>query len=443
MADAPSAPEVHTDFSEWQSNVFNYDARGKLMCEGVPAAKLAKEYGTPLYVYSAGAFRARYREIADGFREVNPLVCYALKSNSTLAILDLLREEGAGFDCVSQGEIMRCLKVGADTQKIVFAGVGKTREEIEYALKANILMFNVESVNELRLIASVAESLGRDASVALRLNPDVDPRTHAYISTGQKESKFGIDLKRAEEALGVVKAHPRIKLRGVHLHIGSQITNDTRHAEAVSKTLSFLGEIRANGFKPEFFNVGGGFGISYRGREGLALSAFAKQIVPIVKQTGLRLLTEPGRYISGNSGILLTRVIYTKEGAVKPYAIVDAAMTELLRPSIYQAYHGIWSAEHAPRTLKPGECRSWDVVGPVCESGDFLAKDRQLPDPREGELLAVFSAGAYGFVMSSNYNTRCRPAEVLVDGAEARVIRERETYDDLLRHEMVGLAQTV
>jgi diaminopimelate decarboxylase len=271
----------------------------------------------------------------------------------------------------------------------------------------------------------------------------VDPRTHAYISTGLKESKFGIDLKRAEEALGIVKASPRLNLRGVHLHIGSQITSDSRHAEAVTKTLSFLAEIRAQGFRPEFFNIGGGFGISYRGREGLALSAFARQIVPIVRQTGLRMLTEPGRYIAGNSGILLTRVIYTKEGAVKPYAIVDAAMTELLRPSIYQAYHGIWSAEHAPRILPDGQFRHWDVVGPVCESGDFLAKDRRLPDPREGELMAVFSAGAYGFCMSSNYNTRPRPAEVLVDGAEARVIRERESYDDLLRHEMVGLARTV
>jgi len=439
MADAPTTQEPHTDFSQWSSNFFTYGKNGKLLCEGVPATELAAKYGTPLYVYSANAFRTQFREIADGFSELKPLVCYALKSNSTLAILDLLRKEGAGFDCVSMGEIMRCLKVGADPQTLVFAGVGKTREEIAYALKANILMFNVESLAELELIASVAESLKMDASVALRLNPDVDPRTHKFISTGQKESKFGIDLKRAEEALATIAARPRLKLRGIHLHIGSQITSDSRHAEAVAKAVPFLKEIQSRGFRPEFFNVGGGFGISYRGKEGLPLRDFAKQIVPILKQTGMRMLTEPGRYISGNSGILLTRVLYTKKGAVKPYAIVDAAMTDLIRPSIYSAYHGIWSAEHAPRTLKEGEARLWDVVGPVCESTDFLATNRQLPEPKAGELLSVFSAGAYGFCMSSNYNTRTRPAEILVDGTTVRVIRERETYDDLFRHELVGI----
>ncbi len=426
-------------FEDWRSDFFTYQS-GELHCEGIPAAKLAAEYGTPLYVYSAGEFRRRYRDVAEGFAELDPLVCYAVKANSTLGVLKLLKDEGAGFDCVSMGEIERCLRVGADPQKIVFAGVGKTREEIAHAIQRGILMFNVESVNELRLIAAVASELGKKAPVALRLNPDVDPRTHAYISTGQKESKFGIDLARAEEALDLIAASSSLELRGIHFHIGSQITDSTRHREAVERALPFLDQVKKRGLKPKFLNVGGGFGISYKGTEGLPLKDFATQIVPLVKPTGMRLVTEPGRYIAGNAGILLTRVIYTKQGSAKHYAIVDAAMNDLLRPSIYQAYHGIWPVSGAPRPLAEGEGRIVDVVGPVCESGDFLAKDRQLPELAEGELLAVYSAGAYGFAMASNYNTRPRAAELLVDDGKVKVVREREKLDELMAGELVGIA---
>jgi diaminopimelate decarboxylase len=439
MADSLSAPAVlePSRFHEWKSDFFTYSANGALSCEGVSAESLAAQHGTPLYIYSAAALRKSYREIATGFAALNPLVCYSVKACSTLAILDLLNREGCGFDCVSQGEILRCLKVGVDPQRIVFAGVGKTASEIEFALRANILMFNVESLNELEAIAAVASRINIKAGIAFRLNPDVDPRTHAYISTGQKESKFGIDLARAEQGLAFCKQHPELILRGVHFHIGSQITSDSRHVEAVHRATAFVRQIQAQGFPLEYFNVGGGFGISYRGTEGLPFSDFAKVIVPAVKDLGLRIATEPGRYIAGNSAILLTRVIYTKEGAAKPYIIVDAAMNDLLRPSIYQAYHGIWPTAYAPRPLKDNEARYVDVVGPICESGDFLAKDRQLPAVKQGELLAVFSAGAYGFAMASNYNTRPRAAEVLVDGTKSRIIRARETYDDLLRGETV------
>lgn len=419
---------------------FDYNDAGQLMCEGVSAEALSKEYGTPLYVYSAGAFRKQYNDLANAFAEVNPLVCYSVKANSTLGVLKVLKDEGSGFDCVSMGEIMRCLKIGADPKKLVFAGVGKTPAEIEFAINTGILMFNVESENELETIGAVAKTLGKTAGIALRLNPDVDPKTHTYITTGKRENKFGIDFARAEACLARIKDHPGLELKGVHLHIGSQITIDSPHAEAVAKVAPFIQKIKDEGHPIEFMNVGGGFGISYEGDEGLPISAFAEKLVPAVKATGLRMVTEPGRFIAGNSGIMLSRVIYLKKSGDKTFAIVDGAMNDLLRPSIYNAFHRVWPADQAYRKMNAGEGVNVDVVGPICESGDFFAKDRQLPAMKEGELIAVFSTGAYGFVMASNYNTRPRAAELLVDGDKVTVVRKRETYDDLLAHELEAIA---
>ncbi len=420
---------------------FHYD-QGSLYCEEIAVNELAKRFGTPLYIYSANAFRKRYRELAQAFSKLDPLICYSVKACSNLSILKLLKEEGSGFDCVSKGEILRCLEVGVDPQRIVFAGVGKTPDEIAYALENDILMFNVESENELQAIASVAQGQGKPARIALRLNPDVDPKTHRYISTGKKENKFGIDLDRAQKAFESIKASEHLQLRGVHLHIGSQMLDNTLHAQAISRVHELLAQAKSMGFELEFINVGGGFGIDYHGGESLPPSAFAENIVPAVESTGLRMVMEPGRYIAGNSGILLTQVVYLKKsGHGKTFAIVDGAMNDLLRPSIYDAYHRVWPVKEAYRELPEEEGVVCDVVGPICESGDFFAKDRRLPQLQEGELIAVFSTGAYGFTMASNYNTRPRPSEVLVEGQEPRLIRSRESYDDLLQREREALKQ--
>lgn len=418
---------------------FHYDNDGNLRCEGLLASKLADTYGTPLYIYSANAFRTQYRALATAFAEVNPLVCYSVKANSTLAILNLLKEEGSGFDVVSRGELIRCLKIGADPKKIVFAGVGKTEDEIRFAIESGILMFNVESENELALIGRVAKALGKKAGIALRLNPDVDPKTHKHITTGTRENKFGIDFARAEASLDIVRQYESLELKGIHLHVGSQITIPTPQAEAITKTSAFVQKVKDQGFPLEFINVGGGFGISYKGTEGLPISAFAEKMLPVIKATGLRMVTEPGRFIAGNSGIMMIRVIYTKKSGDKVFAICDGAMNDLLRPSLYEAYHRIWPANTPYKELPEGEGQLVDIVGPVCESGDYLGKERRLPKLNEGDLISVFSAGAYGFAMASNYNTRPRAAELLVDGTSVRVIRQRETYEDLLSHELAGI----
>ncbi|NUQ36154.1 MAG: diaminopimelate decarboxylase [Planctomycetaceae bacterium] len=416
---------------------FRYDG-DQLMCEGIAADELAGKFGTPLYVYSAGAFRKQYREIADSFSAVKPLVCYSIKSCSNLSILKLLKEEGAAFDCVSKGEVMRALKIGADPKTLVFAGVGKTEDEIEHALRVGILMFNVESESELTAISRVAARRGVEAGIALRLNPDVDPKTHKHISTGKRESKFGIDIERAKASLKRIRELKNLRLKGVHLHIGSQITENDRHAEAIAKVVPFIKEVKAADFPLEYINVGGGYGISYRGSEGLNITDFAAKMLPHIKETGLKMACEPGRYVSGNGGILLTRVIFDKPSGDKNFLIVDAAMNDLIRPAIYDAYHKIWpvQSEFAPDAEIAGDAgRVYDVVGPVCESTDVFAKARRLPATNEGELLAIFSAGAYGMAMSSTYNQRPRAAEVIVQGDKFWVARERESIEDLIRGE--------
>ena len=410
---------------------------GCLMCEDCSAVALASEAGTPCYVYSRQAIESRYRQLAEAFAPAAPLICYSIKANSNLAILGILNGLGAGFDIVSGGELCRAQAAGADPARIVFAGVGKTEAEIRQALQAGILMFNVESEPELAAIARVAQAVGTEARVALRLNPDVDPKTHHYITTGKKESKFGIDFETARDLVGRMGRWPGVRLVGYHAHIGSQVTDPAPHAASLRKVIEFARTSTPPNGEIEYINIGGGFGIDYKPGQAPPPAAFAELLLPLLQEADkpFKLIMEPGRYIVGNSGILLTRVLYVKQNAGGPrFVICDAAMNDLIRPSLYSAYHRVWPVQ----TSHPFEDDSLplaDVVGPICETGDFLAKERPLPDVREGDLLAVFSAGAYGFAMSSNYNSRPRACEILVEADRHRVVRRRETYEDLVRQE--------
>jgi diaminopimelate decarboxylase len=428
---------------------FHYRDRD-LYCEDVPVADLADRFGTPLYVYSRDALVTRLRALNDAFRAVEPLVCYSVKANSNLGLLRLMAEQGGGFDVVSGGELFRVLTAGGDPGKTVFAGVGKTDDEIRLALEAGVLMFNVESEAELARIAAVAGDLNVVAPIALRVNPDVDPKTHRYISTGKMQSKFGLDIERAARLAEQVRDDRRVSMIGMHMHIGSQITTVDPYAAAVAKGVELIGRLKAMGHPIAWYNMGGGFGIDYRGGEARPIAAFAAAMLPGLQSTGCRLALEPGRSIAGNAGILLSRVIYTKQSGEKRFLIQDAAMNDLIRPALYEGFHRIWPVHVPPGLPAPPEdpeaaipgTSPWDVVGPVCESGDFLARDRPLPALDRGDLLATFSAGAYGMVMASNYNTRPRAAEILVEGAHARLVRRRETLDDLLGPERVGLEST-
>ena len=411
---------------------------GELYCEQVPVARIAERIATPTYVYSRDTIERHFSGILDAFKEVETLICYSVKALPNLAVCQVLRELGAGFDVVSGGEIFRALQAGAHPKKIVFAGVGKTPEEIEYALDSRILMFNVESESELRTIDVIASQKHMVADIALRVNPDVDPKTHRYISTGKRESKFGIDLQTAGRLAEGLPDRPGVNLVGIHAHIGSQITEVKPHTEALAKVIEFADRCKAHGNPVEWINLGGGFGIHYRAEEGLPPADFAEALLPGIKQSGYRLVIEPGRFIVGNAGILLTRVLYVKQSGEKRFLIVDAAMNDLIRPSLYSAHHEVWPVSCEYEKGSPeAEAASTpaDVVGPVCETGDFLALDRMLPPVKEGDLLAIFSAGAYGMSMASNYNSRTRPAEVMVSGDLFDVIRTRETWDDLIRGE--------
>ncbi len=417
---------------------------GQLYCEGIPSAELAEKFGTPLYVYSQASILGTLTALQAAFAELDPLICYSVKANSNLGILKVMREYGSGFDVVSAGELYRVGLAGGAADRTVFAGVGKTDDEIKAGLEAGVLMFNVESEAELEAIARVAASIGKVAPIALRVNPDVDPRTHRYTSTGKKESKFGMDIERAARVAGSTVAIDSVRMIGIHMHIGSGITSTEPYAGAVAKGVELIDRLRKMGHPIAWYNMGGGYGINYRGHEAPPVEEFARVIVPAVKATGCRLAIEPGRVIVGNAGILLSRVLYTKQSGEKRFLIQDAAMNDLIRPALYESYHRIWPAvlpEGAPPAPEDAEAmvpgtEPWDVVGPVCESGDFLAKDRPLPRLDSGALLATFSAGAYGMVMASNYNTRPRAAEVLVDGQTARLVRRRETLEDLVRPEL-------
>lgn len=413
----------------------NFEYRqGELYCEQVPVSQIAKQVGTPCYVYSHATLIRHIRAYDNAFKNIPHLMAFAMKANSNLAILRLMAKEGSGVDIVSGGELFRALKAGVSPSKIVFAGVGKNAEEIRDALKAQILMFNIESSAEMHAINDVAASVGKIAPVALRINPDIDPKTHPYISTGLKKSKFGIAADRALEEFRVASTLRHIHVVGVHAHIGSQLTEVTPFVESLKKVLALVDTLKGQGTNIRYLNIGGGLGITYSDEKPPLPHELAEALSPLVKGLDLTLVMEPGRVIVGNAGILVTKALYEKIGESKRFVIVDAAMNDLIRPSLYSAYHDIRPVSEA---LLHRPKHQVDVVGPVCESGDFLAKDRSLPEVKPGDLLAVMSAGAYGFVMASNYNSRPRVPEVLVKDNEVHVVRARESYDDLVRGETI------
>ncbi|MFH1691468.1 MAG: diaminopimelate decarboxylase [Candidatus Omnitrophota bacterium] len=416
---------------------FHY-RNNQLYCEDVEVAKLAAQFGTPLYVYSRHTIIDHYLKLKKAFAELKPLICFSVKSNSNLTILKTLVDQGAGLDIVSGGELYRAKKAGVDSSRIVYASVGKTEKEIEEAISAGIFSFNVESLQELGLISDVAVRLKRDARVCLRLNPNIDPHTHRYITTGTVESKFGIDFEMARIIFLNKNNFKRVKLIGLHVHIGSQITQVKPFLEALKRVCRFINMLKKMGLSLECLNIGGGLGIIYKDEKPQTAQEFASFVVPILKKTGLKIVLEPGRFIVGNAGILVARTIYLKDTTVKRFVVVDAGMNDLMRPSLYEAYHEILPLMKTGQKYSDvGDQKKSDVVGPICESGDFLAKDRKLPNFGAGDLLAVLGAGAYGFSMSSNYNSRCRAAEVLVKGNRYYLIREREVKSDLIRHEKV------
>ena len=412
-------------------NYFNYKEQ-ELFAEDVPIATLAKKLGTPLYIYSARTLRRHFRVLREAFRNDDVLICFAMKALSNLSVLKLFSEMGAGFDIVSVGELMRCLRAGADPRKIVFSGVGKTDEEIEAALAANILMINVESRPELGRISAIASRLGIDAPVSLRVNPDLDPGTHPHISTGHRDSKFGIPLSQVGEYYAEARHLPRLELAGLSTHIGSQITDTGPFVEASEKVARIVRDLRNDGIALKYLDLGGGLGIPYQ-EEPPPPSDYAAALMAPLRGLGVKFIIEPGRVLVGNAGILVTKVLYVKETDVKRFVVIDGAMNDLIRPVLYEAFHDIRPViKRAERKIVTA-----DVVGPVCESGDFFARERDLPEAQTGDLLAVMSAGAYGFVMASNYNSRPRPPEVIVNGAEFQVVRERDSFEDIIRNEKI------
>lgn len=425
---------------------------GSLHCEGVDLETVALEVGTPAYVYSAETIRGNYRRLDAALAPLGDrMICYAMKANGNLSVLNLLAKEGAGFDIVSGGELFKVLKAGGRADRCTFAGVGKTAEEIDYALRQGIYSFNVESEEELEMINAVAAKAGLVAPIAVRVNPDVDAPTHKYISTGKSKNKFGIGLDRAAAVYERAASLPNLRIRGLQTHIGSQILKAPPFAEAVRKLTLLVLELKAK-HGLEFFSVGGGVGIVYRGAlssgdaawwkgsgegrengaeaevERLAPETYAAEVIQPLKALGLRILFEPGRFIVGNAGVLLTSVLYRKSTPTKNFVIVDAGMNDLIRPALYEGYHEI---EPLKKPIS-GELEKVDVVGPVCESGDFFAQDREVPVLSPGDRIALMSSGAYGFVMSSTYNARPLLPEVLVEGDKATVVRKRQTWDDLL-----------
>ena len=415
---------------------------GEFYCEDLPLAQLAQEFGTPLWVYSKNYLLGRFREIQEAFAPVNPVVCYSVKANSNLSILKAMSRAGSSFDVVSGGELYRVKQAGGDLGRVIFAGVGKTDDEIHFALESKILMFNAESEPELDAISRVACKMGYRAPVALRLNPDIDAKTHAKTTTGKRGNKFGMDIEKAAQLSDRVLRDSHLQLSGIHMHLGSPILSTDPYAAAVQRAAQVVAEFRRRGHDTNWINLGGGFGISYRKEEGPPAADYANVIVPAVQKAGCRLALEPGRFIVGNAGVLVSKVIYTKQEGGKNFVIQDAAMNDLMRPAMYDAFHRIWPAQPhiAPPTDFEGvlpDCEPVDIVGPICESSDYLAKDRYLPTVDRDDYIVTFSAGAYGTAMSSNYNTRPRGAEIMVDGTTVSLIRRRESYADLIAHELL------
>jgi diaminopimelate decarboxylase len=412
-------------------NYFAY-RNDRLFAEDVAVSEIAERVGTPVYIYSARTLRRHFRAMCDAFKGSDTIICFAMKALSNLSILRLFSDLGAGFDIVSAGELMRCLMAGADPDKIVFSGVGKTDNEIETALNANILMINVESRPELHRVSEVARRLHRNARISLRVNPDLDPGTHRHISTGHRDSKFGVPLSQVGEYYAEARGLPNLELAGLSTHIGSQITDTAPFVEAAQKLAAIVRDLNADGLALKYLDLGGGLGISYQ-EEPPEPAEYAAALLGPIRDLGVKIIIEPGRVLVGNAGILVTRVLYVKETDVKRFVVVDAAMNDLIRPVLYEAYHEIRPVEQR----RDASMQTADVVGPVCESGDFFARERELPDVQAGDLLAVMSAGAYGFVMASNYNSRPRAPEIIVDGARFHVVRERESFDDLVRGERI------
>lgn len=409
-----------------------FDYRGADMyCEEVPISDIAEAVGTPFYLYSHRTLIEHYRKVEEAFAEVPHLVCFSVKANSNRAIIQALREEGAGADIVSGGELYRALQAGIPAEEMVYAGIGKTKEEMRYALESGILMFNVESGQELETLSRVAGETGKVARIALRVNPDVDPHTHPYIATGLKSAKFGLSPEEAISEYEKAAAMPNIEVAGIHQHIGSQITEVGPFKESLEKMGDLMERLRQRGIDIRFLNIGGGFGIPYKGEEVPTPADYARTLTPLLRSSGCKVILETGRMIVGNAGMLVSRVLYRKATEQKFFLIIDAAMNDLIRPSLYNSWHEIlpvnWQQEREKETV--------DVVGPVCESGDFMARDRALPRLEPGELLAIMSAGAYGYTMSSNYNSRLRVAEVMVRGEAWEVVKQRESYPDLVRGE--------
>lgn len=405
---------------------------GELVCENVKVSSIAECVGTPFYLYSYKTLTDHFLKIQRAFARVNPLICFAMKSNGNLSVIKSLVDLGAGIDVVSVGELKKALLAGADPKKIVFASVGKTEEEITFAIKTGILLFNVESEPELAQINRIAVKMGRKVQAALRINPDVSAATHKYTDTGSLRNKFGIDLGTTRQIFKAQQKYSHVKINGLHIHIGSQIISGAPFVRAIKKVIGFIDELRAKAIEIEYLDIGGGMGIIYRQENPQTARQFADKVLPILEKTGLKIIMEPGRFIVGNAGIFVTKVLYVKDNGLKKFVIVDGGMNDLIRPMLYDAYHEI-----VPVIQKKGARQKCDVVGPICESGDFFAHDRFLPKVKKNDLLAVMSAGAYGYVMASNYNVRGRVPEVMVKGTQFKIVKERETFEDLMRGEKI------
>jgi diaminopimelate decarboxylase len=413
---------------------------GSLFAENVAVEQIAAETGTPVYIYSKATFIEHLQKIQQAYSELDTLVCYSVKACGNINILKFMAQTGCGFDVVSGGELYRALQAGGDPAKIVYAGVGKTDNEIIQALKAGIAYFNIESEAEMENLIRLAKQENKQPKAALRVNPDVDPKTHKYTTTGKKGAKFGVDIENSEKIFADYGKKNSVRLCAIHIHLGSAGHTVEPYVEAIKKVLALIERLRADGFTIEALNIGGGYGADYVTGTAPTAADYAAAIVPLLKGKNLKVILEPGASIAANAAILLTRVLYLKKGGEKKFAIVDAGMNDLIRPPLYGAFHFIWPAvvseKMAPRQrekdLQLAGTEVVDVVGPICEGADFFAQDRALPPVKRGDLISIFTAGAYGFCMSSNYNARCRAAEVLVNGSNFSVIRKRETYEDLI-----------
>jgi len=423
---------------------FNYKA-GRLFAEDVDVEQIARKVGTPVYIYSKATFLDHLAKIQAAYTQIDTTVCYSIKACSNINILKFLAAAGTGFDIVSGGELYRAIQAGGDPSKILYAGVGKTDKEIIEALNAGIGYFNIESEAEMQNLIGLAEKTGKKPKAALRINPDIDPQTHTFTTTGKKETKFGVDIERARKVFADYGKNSSVRLCAIHVHLGSAGRTVEPYVEAVQKTLTLIEWLRRDGFTIEAIDLGGGYGADYETNTAPTAADYASAVVPLLKDRNLKLILEPGASIAANSAILLTSVLLLKTGGRKKFVIVDAGMNDLIRPSLYDAFHFIWPTDveekfvpaKREKELLIDGTKIVDVVGPICEAADFFAKARALPPVKRGDYLAIFTAGAYGFAMSSNYNARCQPAEVLVDGDTFTVIRKRQSYEDLTRLEKI------